>query len=299
MLDYRYDSPARLDAQRNDPFDKQDIMALFDDNIVNSSQFQLAERYMSWTAPQMRKAMIGRQLSDPATAYAQIIHDSIPNRILAQTMIASSFYQRLVRNEVKNYEAGIDAFNAWVTEPFLRIPVEEYYVEKAAYRENPSKVSELILHPEKQGDKADVNVEAHPFLDLLNGLISESNGQVLYISLGASWCEPCIIQKKGQNRLIEECKGEPLRVISIYMDPEENLRKAEAYLGFPFRSEEYFLTEEQTADLNKQILKSHGIPYFLLVDKRGRIVDYGGHLRLENGWYDLTSAKIRALLEEE
>ena len=160
-------------------------------------------------------------------------------------------------------------------------------------------MSDLILHPEKQtGDRQGISAQAHPFLDLLNGLIREPGHQVLHITLGASWCEPCILQKKGQNRLLEEFKGQALRVISIYMDPEENLRRAEAFLGFPFRSEAYFLTDEQTDDLNKQILKTHGIPYFLLVDKEGRIVDYGGHLRLENGWYEQTAAKIRTLLEE-
>ena len=132
LLIYRHDSPSRPDAQRKDPFDDQDIMALFDEHEVNSSQFRLAERYKSWTALRMRKALAGRGLSDPATAYAQIVHDSIPNRILAQTMIAHDFHQRLVRNEVDGYEAGIDAFNAWVTAPFLRIPVEEYHMEKAA-----------------------------------------------------------------------------------------------------------------------------------------------------------------------
>lgn len=298
---YRYESQSLHDAlqPQSSPFDQQEVLALFDDSIVNSSQFLLAERFKSWTSPHFYKAMKKRGLSNTAAAYSQIIRDSIPNRILAQTMITAEFYQYLVRNDVEAYEAGIEAFNAWVTAPYLRIPIEGYYLEKAAYRRDPSKVSDLILHPEKQtGDRQGISAQAHPFLDLLNGLIREPGHQVLHITLGASWCEPCILQKKGQNRLLEEFKGQALRVISIYMDPEENLRRAEAFLGFPFRSEAYFLTDEQTDDLNKQILKTHGIPYFLLVDKEGRIVDYGGHLRLENGWYEQTAAKIRTLLEE-
>ena len=280
-------------------FQRSDLMDLFTDTLINSSQFELASRLASWTAREMALAARERGLTNEYTAYDQIIRDSIPNRLLAETLIAGDFYHRLVRNEVDRYEAGVDAFNAWVVSPFLRVPVQEYYLEKAAYRQNPTILSDRMLHPEQSySDKVGIEAQPHPFLNLLNRLTSESEGQVLYITLGASWCEPCIIQKKGQNRLIEECKGLPLRVISIYMDPEENLRKAEALLGFPFRSEEYFLTPEEAQDLNKQILKSHGIPYFLLVDKEGRIVDYGGHLRLEDGWYEITVPKIRAVVED-
>ena len=156
-----------------------------------------------------------------------------------------------------------------------------------------------MLHPEKRNsDNASIEAQPHPFLDMLNDIIQQSGGQVLYISLGAAWCEPCILQKKGQNRLIEEFKGQPLRVIAIYMDPEENLRHIEQMLGFPFRAEEYFLSPDQSQDLNQQLLKNQGIPYYLLVDKRGRIVDYGNHLGLADGWYDITVPKIRALVED-
>ncbi|MBR5018707.1 MAG: redoxin domain-containing protein [Bacteroidales bacterium] len=280
-------------------FRRSDVMALFTDTLINSSQFELASWFASWTAREMVHAAQERGLTDEYTAYDQIIRDSIPNRLLAETLIAGDFYRRLVRNEVDRYEAGVDAFNAWVVSPFLKVPVQEYYLVKSAYRQDPSRLSDQMLHPEKRNsDKASIEAQPHPFLDMLNDIIQQSGGQVLYISLGAAWCEPCILQKKGQNRLIEEFKGQPLRVIAIYMDPEENLRHIEQIMGFPFLAEEFFLTKDQGQDLNQQLLKSHGIPYYILVDKQGRIVDYGNHLGLADGWYDITVPKIRALVED-
>ncbi len=294
----------RLDIKSTMPeetlFQRSDLMDLFTDTLINSSQFELASRFASWTAREMALAVRARGLTDEYTAYDQIIRDSIPNHLLAETLIANDFYQRLVRNEVDRYEAGVDAFNAWVVSPFLKVPVQEYYLVKSAYRQDPSRLSDQMLHPEKRNsDNASIEAQPHPFLDLLNDIIQQSGGQVLYISLGAAWCEPCILQKKGQNRLIEEFKGQPLRVIAIYMDPEENLRRIEQQLGFPFRAEEYFLSPDQSKDLNQQLLKSHGIPYYLLVDKQGHIVDYGNHLGLADGWYDITAPKISDLIEDE
>ena len=76
-------------------------------------------------------------------------------------------------------------------------------------------------------------------------------------------------------------------------DADKRLRRAEEWLGFKFRSEEYILNEEQNSDMVRQFMKTQPIPYFILVDRQGRIVDYGTHLRVDGEWYERTAGVIR------
>lgn len=298
LLIYRYEMHS--ETPQDQLFSREAVEDLFTYDIINSSQFDLVDRYQAWLAPSLRNAFIEKNVSGTGDSFCQIIRDSISNPLLAEMLIARSYYQLLSMNDTESFEKNLEAFNAYVTAPFLTVPIQEYFTQKAAYKQDPSKVSDIILHPEKRNsDQVDVEVEPHPFIDLLNGWIEASPDQVLYISIGATWCEPCILQKQGQNRLIEEFKGQPLRVISIYMDKDadKRLRRAEELLCFKFRSEEYILTEEQNSDMVRQFMKTQPIPYFILINKQGQIVDYGTHLRVDGEWYERTATKIRPLLE--
>lgn len=279
LLIYRYEMHS--ETPQDQLFSREAVEDLFTYDIINSSEFELVDRYQTWFALSLN-------------------NDSVSNPLLAEMLIARTYYQLLSMNDTESFEKDLEAFTAYVTAPFLTVPIQEYYTQKASYKQDPSKVSDIILHPEKSNsDQVDVGVEPHPFLDLLNGWIEASPDRVLYISIGATWCEPCILQKQGQNRLIEEFKGQPLRVISIYMDKDadKRLRRAEELLCFKFRSEEYFLSEEQYSDMVRQFIKSQPIPYFILINKQGQIVDYGTHLRVDGEWYERTAAEIRPLLE--
>lgn len=301
LLIYRYDMQS--ETPQDQLVSREAVEDLFTYEIINSSQFDLVDRYQSWLALSLRNAFIEKNVSEIGDSFCQVIRDSVSNPLLAEMLIARAYYGLLSRNDTESFEKNLEAFNACVTAPFLTVPIQEYYAQKVAYKQDPSKVSDIILHPEKRNsDQVDVDVEPHPFLDLLNGWIEASPGQVLYISIGATWCEPCILQKQGQNQLIEEFKGQPLRVISIYMDgdaADKRLRRAEELLGFKFLDEEYILSEEQHDDMIRQFMKTQPIPYFILIDKQGRIVDYGKHLRVEEGWYGRTAAEIRQLLEAD
>lgn len=279
LLIYRYEMHS--ETPQDQLFSREAVEDLFTYDIINSSEFELVDRYQTWFALSLN-------------------NDSVSNPLLAEMLIARTYYQLLSMNDTESFEKDLEAFTAYVTAPFLTVPIQEYYTQKASYKQDPSTVSDIILHPEKSNsDQVDVGVEPHPFLDLLNGWIEASPDRVLYISIGATWCEPCILQKQGQNRLIEEFKGQPLRVISIYMDKDadKRLRRAEELLCFKFRSEEYFLSEEQYSDMVRQFIKSQPIPYFILINKQGQIVDYGTHLRVDGEWYERTAAEIRPLLE--
>ena len=54
----------------------------------------------------------------------------------------------------------------------------------------PAILTGRVLHSEVYPDTREITVLL-PFLDMLNDIIQQSGGQVLYISLGAAWCEPC------------------------------------------------------------------------------------------------------------
>lgn len=68
--------------------------------------------------------------------------------------------------------------------------------------------------------------------------------------------------------------GKPLRIVNFYMDDGADDPES-ALLGI----ETFHLTDAQRSGLDPILHLGRGIPFYILIDKEGVIVDFGEHLR--------------------
>jgi hypothetical protein len=69
-------------------------------------------------------------------------------------------------------------------------------------------------------------------------------------------------------------KGLPLRIVNFYMD-----NGADDLDSIALGIENYHLTDAQRAGLDPILHLGRGIPFYILIDKEGVIVDFGEYLR--------------------
>ena len=74
--------------------------------------------------------------------------------------------------------------------------------------------------------------------------------------------------------MAEAYKDQPLRIVNFYLD-----NGSDGTNPFATDIETYHLTDEQRLGLDPILHTGRGIPFYILINKEGVIVDFGEHLR--------------------
>ena len=114
---------------------------------------------------------------------------------------------------------------------------------------------------------------------LIRDILERNERKVIYISIGAHWCRGCVEERPYLKALAEDMKGKPLKIVDLLISVI-GFQDANNTNAIGNNIEDHLLTDEQYYGL-EPIFKTgdNGIPYYILINKDGVIVDYGGHLR--------------------
>lgn len=254
-------------------FDIKDAEHLFNNECITGNLFELSSNISLWLISRIdRKEAI--RLAKNYPARIELLSKSTKNEMLRQMLISHFYNQLLDENEVAIFEEYFDSFNKNVTFPLLKLSTRDRYVLKKAYQENSRTLSDAILKADQPRDGETVVLKENEGLKLLRSVIAKEEGKVVYITIGANWCGPCRQEIPFQRSLAADYKGSPLRVVNFYLDDGADDIES-ALLGI----ENFHLTDAQRGGLDPILHLGQGIPFYILVDKEGVIVDFGGHLR--------------------
>jgi peroxiredoxin len=133
-------------------------------------------------------------------------------------------------------------------------------------------------------------------LPLLDGsaraTLSELQGQVVYLTFWASWCEPCRQEMPYLAQLWQRHNGEGFQILAINVDEDVELaRKFVANYELPFT----ILRDEDRAV--SKTYRVPGFPTHYIVDRRGRV-------RFSGLGFDLNDVRavtqeVQTLLDED
>lgn len=187
--------------------------------------------------------------------------------LLQQMVLAELFQQDLERSKLDLYETYDELIDTVITEPFLAEPLKTEYQETKQRIEEPELVTEAILKK-----SAGTAVE-----EVIDELFESNRGKVIYVDTWASWCAPCLSEFPNSKNLMEELEDQDVVFAYFAIDTQEKAYKA-TLDKYQLGGEHYFLDENQSADYTATFEIS-SIPYYILIDKEGNIVDSGSHLR--------------------
>lgn len=250
----------------SDFFRVADVEHLFDAGCFNSRLFLLVQSISGWILSDMRK---GDSLSECVGQ----LRKSTRNKKLQQMLLTDIFNAELEKNDVAAFEKEFPLFDKYVMDPLLKLSVRDKYFEKKAYIENPRLLSNSILNGDGHMDGISVIQKNNEGLELLRDIISKNSGFAVYISIGAAWCQGTRQEMPFQQKLAEDFADRNLRIVNLYLDSGLNGVDPEAGI------EDYHLTDAQLFGLDPIFHTGRGIPFYILIDKDGVIVDYGEHLR--------------------
>ena len=254
----------------------QDAEHLFSEDYMNSNLFELSSRIRGWSLNALNREEIVRLYAD-YPSLVQFLKKTTKNDILRQMMITDAYNQLLEANNVERFEEYFASFNDNVTFPLLKLSTRDRYMLKKEYSQNPRILSDAILKADKPRDGKDVVIKENEGLKLLREIITKENGKVVYITIGAKWCPGSLNNIPYQQSLAADYQGKPLRIVNFYLD-----NKPDDVNSIALGIENFHLTDAQRLGFDPILHLGRGIPFFILIDKDGVIVDFGNHLRASN-----------------
>nr|WP_286848613.1 thioredoxin-like domain-containing protein [Proteiniphilum sp. UBA5218] len=193
---------------------------------------------------------------------------------LASAIFVSNFY--LTAHKTDWIDSNRVMINKTITDPFLRTTLNNQYNQVKAYNANPRVYSDAVLGRnaiELHGSGSLITDSAN----IVKHILDSNPGKVVYVDIGATWCRPCMRQIPYSKTLHEELADKPIVFVYLWLDSEtERGKNIIASLDLP--GIHIALTDKEWQDIVKRFNTGSSVPYFLLFDKCGVMVDFGNHI---------------------
>lgn len=208
------------------------------------------------------------------------IVDFVSDPLLREIMLSLYFSKVFQTQRFAPYEKFNTIATQYITSPFLRNPLHQEYLATKARVEHPELNSRAILK----------EMQSSPVKDIMADILSANKDKVIYIDFWATWCGPCLSEFPNSKQI--EAGFHDKEVALVYLCLDSNLEQYKATISkYELGGQHYFLSAKQSSAI-RDLFHINGIPFYMLMDKTGTILETGNHLRPLS-----VKNKINALLQ--
>jgi len=196
-------------------------------------------------------------------------HDSLFFAELAAYDWPQFLKQRIIASYVK---LGLDQLNLAAyqnNERFLQAELADsplWPLLQATYE----RTRQLIAAPQLAQGAIRYALDDTPAEAVLDSILGQHRGQVVYLDIWATWCGPCLYEMPASRRLQQELADEPIAFVYVCIHSERETYEpmlAKYNLG----GSHYFLDRAKSSDLIKT-LEAKAIPHYAIYDRAGNLV---------------------------
>ncbi len=124
--------------------------------------------------------------------------------------------------------------------------------------------------------------------DLFDTIMKKYEGKVVFVDFWATWCGPCRSGMKRIKPLKEELKDKDM--VFVYITNPSSPKKTWETLIPDIHGEHYYLTQDEWNTIAARF-KVSGIPHYVLVDKKGNVVQ-------DKVYFASSNTELKKLFEE-
>lgn len=270
-----------------------DAIHLFESNAITPSHFRLAENIYQYIALSIFESK-GQEKFGIEDVLAPIKDTAIEQYVfsLALTQTLKNGNDTIQFANHKTY------FDNIVTHPYLRSSLLQLHQSTKNFMENPKQLSDFILYGRYPDEiKAGENMT---YMQPIYDILEKHRGKMIYMEFWGIFCPPCLAEMEPLREMRKKYPIEEITFVSICGrgGTEERYKEILEKYGINIPGIEHYYTPEWTEDktLNKikRQLNINSVPYYIIFNKEGVIVNYGTLMRPS---YPGTSACIDKWLE--
>jgi len=201
----------------------------------------------------------------------QKIVESISNDFLRQMILINMVNQEYFENgNIEMYSNNQAFFDKHISVPFLRKFIQE------KYNETERKLSML---PEELSSEILKRLENTSVDSIIKTILETNKGSVIYIDFWGTWCGPCLAAMRDAEPFVKRLKNNVAFVYLCLDSEKDGWEKTSKVMGIG--EQNYFLNAKQSSDM-RVAFEIQMIPFYMLIDKNGTIVNKGNNLRIDD-----------------
>ncbi len=261
----------------------ESIETAFSDSIINTNIYQLINAYTGNIAQRTIQDTTLTKEKYFATLM-NVLLDKHQESYFKQLLIGNIFYINLNQNDLDFFTDHKTLLDNNVHELSIKTPLNNYYKELKRQMNNPEINSNAILS----------RMNGTTAKSLIDTICSQNKGKVIYLDFWATWCGPCRAEMPNSKKLKQKLAGKDIEFVYLCLNSNEQQWKL-ALSQMQLDGKHFFCDKEQSISIRKGF-EINGIPHYMLINKKGHIVESGSYLRPANS---ATIKKIEKLLLEE
>ncbi|MCI1780131.1 MAG: TlpA family protein disulfide reductase [Bacteroidales bacterium] len=213
----------------------------------------------------------------------EFLYGQSSNKLLNDLILASYYSEQFGKREIDGYSRNERLIKSKIGESFIMEALEENYKKTYDHINNPQRLTDTIL----------TKIKNTPIDGIVNKILQENRGRVIYLDCWATYCGPCRKEMVYSKELMEKLQDKDISFVYVCLDSNEKEWKS-IVSGFKMKGGRHYLLNREQSKYFRNLMGIHGIPFYFLIDKKGRIVDRGSTLRPDN---KQTESKISRLLQ--
>lgn len=254
------------------------INKLYNKGILSARLYDIAnevERYIAY----------GITYKDKKNPSVEEIMSAVGENELNQYIYTKITVGSLNANDTLALTTRHTQFDSIVKMPHLRAQVMQIYNQTKSYLENPQPVSNNLLYGEfHENSKLKTSM---PYMEPVYNILEKHHGKVIYFDFWARWCPPCLAEMEPLKQLRSKYSTKDLVIYSICVsEPKEEWEECLNEYSLKNRGIECIYASDYFGKDNLQKIRKQWkidrMPYYLLINRKGQIVDFGTTARPSN-----------------
>jgi thiol-disulfide isomerase/thioredoxin len=274
------------------------VPKLFNSQIIASENFKIAYQLL-WPELKILRQKYAENIAMKDTTVNNLIEkeliSSTDTSHLSQFKLAAFFANTMYQHLTVPFDRNRTEIEEKITDPFLKITLNDYFERVNTYNKNPKVTSDALLGNTGNFEITNrISLNQPEGKNLVKEIIDGNPNKVIYMDIWSMGCPPCLTNMPYFKKLMKEFEGKPVEFVFINLDNDiEAWQKKikELELGG-----KHYRCDPAEARVFLKRFNYPGVPFQLLVNKKGVIVDYGYHVVPQN---DYTRQTIERLLAEK
>ena len=257
-----------------------EINKLYKTGILSARLFDIAD----WIENYIPTGMILKNKEHPTI---DDIMSEIGENELNQYLYAKVTANSLEANDTISLSKKRSQFDSIVKMPHLQGQIAQMYRQTKAFLENPQSVSDNLLYG-KYNENSNIS-NPISYMESIYKILEENQGKVIYLDFWATTCPPCLAEMEPLKKLRNKYSTKDLIIYSICSGGNDTKKHWEMCLDkYSMRNRDIecvyaadYIGLENYQKIKKQF-NINKLPYYILINRKGQVVDYGTAARPSN-----------------
>lgn len=162
-------------------------------------------------------------------------------------------------------------------EPEIEKVISFHNISKEINQQEASELSAFeeipVQYSFNKSNKVNI-LPKHREINSLDDALKPFRGKVVYVDIWATWCPPCLIEFNYNKELKKFLNENNIEMLYISIDDDKYQKKWRDFIRVYNLSGHHIRANDQLENDIKIKTKYFGIPWYLIVDKYGNIVEY-------------------------